>query len=75
MISEQIINKEAYELGLELSSMDRKMIRERLNVVPSAVDNVLSGNRKAIRGKSLQILEMARKLAEINRQKAELLNA
>ena len=67
-----IINREACILGKNLSSIDRKLIEKKIGVVPSAVANVLSGTRRAVRGKSLQIVEMARRIAEINRQKEKL---
>ena len=68
-----LVNKEAFEIGKFISTIDRRLIVKKLNVKPNIVDKVLQGNRKAIRGKSLQIIEMAKKLAEINQQKAELI--
>lgn len=72
MESKQIINKEAFELGKLVRSTDRVLIQRKLQVTESAVNVVLSGNRRAIRAKSLQIIELARQIAEINKQKAEL---
>lgn len=72
MDKEQIINQEAYELGKQISGSDRVLLQTKLGVVESAVNVVLSGKRRAVRGKSLQIVEMARKIAKINDVKAEL---
>ena len=72
MDKEQIINQEAYELGKQISGSDRVLLQTKLGVVESAVNVVLSGKRRAVRGKSLQIVEMARKIAKINDVKSEL---
>ncbi len=73
MCTEQIINKEAFELGKIVTGADRVLIQDKLNLTESAVNIVLSGKRKALRGKSLEVIEMARKIAEINKAKAELI--
>lgn len=72
MNSEQIINREAYELGKLVTSADRVLIQKKLNLSESAVNVVLSGKRKAIRGGSLRVLQLAKKIAEINKAKAQL---
>lgn len=73
MNAEQIINQEAYELGKLVECSDRVLIQSKLQVSPSTVNYVLSGKRKATRGKSLEIIEMARKIAAINKTKQDLL--
>ena len=73
MCAGQIINQEAFELGKIITGADRTLIQDKLNLSESAVNIVLSGKRKALRGKSLEVIEMAKKIAQINRAKAELL--
>lgn len=72
MNSEQIINREAYELGKKVTGSDRALIQDKLGISESAVNVVFTGKRRAIRGKSLQIIEAARKTVEINKAKVEL---
>jgi len=72
MDKEQIINQEAYELGKQISGSDRVLIQSKLDVKESTVNVVLSGKRRAIRGKALEVIEMAKKIAEINNVKAKL---
>ncbi len=73
MDSGQIINQEAYELGKLITGADRVLIQRKLEVSESTVNVVLTGKRKATRGKSLEIVEIARKIAEINKAKAQLI--
>jgi len=73
MNTEQIINQEAYELGLKVKGSDRKLIQNKLSITESGVNAVLTGKRKAVRGKSLAVVELARKIADINENKAELI--
>jgi len=73
MDSKQIINKEAFSLGLKLGAYDRKIIQNKLNITESAVNVVLSGKRRATRGKSLQVIELASRIAEINKEKENLI--
>ncbi len=72
MNSEQILNQEAYELGKQVKGTDRVLIQKKLHVDESTVNVVLTGKRKAIRGKSLQIVKMAKRIAEINQAKKDL---
>lgn len=73
MVQEQIINQEAYELGKNVTLYDRLLIHKKLGVTVSLVNKVLSGERRCIRGKSLEVLGIAEKLAKINLTKAELI--
>lgn len=73
MKSEQILNQEAYKLGKLVSGTDRVLIQNKLQVSESTVNTVLTGKRRAIRGKSLQIIEMAKKIHEINKAKKDLI--
>ncbi|MCT4590546.1 MAG: hypothetical protein N4A71_22150 [Carboxylicivirga sp.] len=73
MDSEQILNQEAYELGKLVKGTDRVLIQNKLHVTESTVNVVLTGKRKATRGKSLQIVKMAKKIAEINQAKKDLI--
>jgi hypothetical protein len=72
MDDDQIINQEAYELGKKISGLDRVLIQTKLGVKESTVNVVLSGKRRAIRGKAKDVIEMAKKIAKINDVKAEL---
>jgi hypothetical protein len=72
MDSEQILNQEAYELGKKITGSDRVLIQEKLSVTESTVNVVLSGKRRAIRGKAKEVIEMAKKIATINDVKANL---
>lgn len=72
MSDKQIINKKAYELGKQLTTNDRVLIQRKLSASEDTVNKALSGNRKCIRGKSLEIIELASKFAQINQLKAEL---
>lgn len=73
MDNKTIINFEAWKLGKQMTSNDRVLIQKKLNLTESAVNKALSGKRKCIRGKSLKVFEMAEKIAEINKSKAELI--
>ncbi|MCT4646439.1 MAG: hypothetical protein N4A74_15730 [Carboxylicivirga sp.] len=73
MNSEQILNQEAYELGKLVKGTDRVLIQNKLHVTESTVNVVLTGKRKATRGKSLQIVKMAKRIAEINQVKKDLI--
>ncbi|MBS2100423.1 hypothetical protein [Carboxylicivirga linearis] len=73
MNSKQIVNPEARKLGKQVTAADRVLIQNKLNVTESTVNVVLTGKRRAMRGKSLQIIELARKIAEINLAKENLL--
>lgn len=73
MDSGQIINQEAFELGKLITGADRVLIQDKLEVSESAVNVVLTGKRRATRGKSFEIIQMAKKIAEINRAKANLI--
>ncbi|GEM_PF-3839655 len=73
MNSKQIVNPEARELGKHVTATDRVLIQNKLHVTESTVNVVLTGKRKAMRGKSLLIVEMARKIAKINQSKQDLL--
>lgn len=73
MNREQIINHEAYELGKSVKGEDRVLIQNKLSVSESTVNVVLTGKRKALRGKSLQILDMARKIAKFNQSKIDFI--
>lgn len=73
MNSEQIINMEAYELGKQMTSTDRVLIQKKLKLSESAVNVALSGKRKAIRGGSLRVIQLAKKIAEINKSKSALI--
>ncbi|WP_321321523.1 hypothetical protein [Labilibaculum sp.] len=72
MDSEQIINQEAYELGKQITGSDRVLIQTNLGITESTVNVVLSGKRRAIRGKAKEVIEMAKKIAKINDAKADL---
>ena len=72
MSNEQIINKEAFELGKLITGADRVLIQNKLGVTESTVNVVLTGKRKATRGKSLEVIEMAKKIAKINEAKADI---
>ena len=72
MDNEQILNQEAYELGKKISGFDRVLLQKKLNLTEAAVNAVLSGKRRAIRGKSKEVVEMARRIARINEAKADL---
>ncbi len=69
MSNEQIINHEAYELGKSITGADRVLIQNKLGITESAVNIVLSGKRRAVRGNSLKVIELARKIAKINEAK------
>lgn len=68
-----IVNEVAYRLGKVISGADRRLISEKLSVTREAVCIVLSGTRRAHRGKSLQIVELAKKIADINARKADIM--
>lgn len=72
MDNEQILNQEAYELGKKISGSDRVLLQKKLQLTEAAVNLVLSGKRRAVRGKSKEVVEMARKIAKINEVKADL---
>lgn len=72
MSDKQIINKKAFDLGKSLTSTDRVLIQRNLGIPEVSVNKALSGYRKCIRGKSLKVIEMAEKFAEINKLKEEL---
>ncbi len=73
MITAQIINQEAYELGKNITTTDRILIQNKLGVKENIVNVVLSGKRKAERGQSKDILDLARKIAKINQLKVDIL--
>lgn len=73
MNSEQkYFNNEAKRVGEMLSSDDRKILMYKFSVDESYLSHLFSGNRKAKRGKGLEIIEFAKRLATINSQKLEL---
>lgn len=73
MDNEKIINEKAYKIGLDVKSSDRKLIQNNLEVSEDMVNKALSGTRRCLRGKSATIIELAEKIAEINKSKAELI--
>lgn len=72
MSNEQIINQEAFELGKLITGADRVLIQKKLDIKESSVNVVLTGKRKATRGKSLEVVVMAKKIAKINEAKADI---
>ncbi len=73
MNKEQIINQEAYDLGILVRGEDRKLIRRMTSTTADTVNSVLSGRRRAIRGQSKAILKAARTIHEFNKLKTNLL--
>lgn len=67
-----IVNKKAQQLGIEITPYDRRLLANKYAVDISYINYLLSGKRKAIRGKSVEILKMAEILIEINKQKLHL---
>ena len=68
----QIVNERAKKISEEITSYDRNLLAKKYDVHITYVNHLLSGKRRAIRGKGIEILKTAEDLVLINRTKLEL---
>ena len=69
---QKYFNQGAFDTGKLLSADDRKLLMDKYEVDESYLSHLFSGKRKAQRGKGAEIVDFAKKLADINNQKLQL---